>query len=76
MKRVAKPKTYLFVSAEKANKLVGVWHIARADKHTVCGRALPLAPSTFVGRSARARMTEPICKSCDRMKDAEPVRLA
>lgn len=77
MRRAAKPKAYLFVARERRNGLPDVWHIARADKHTVCGRALPLSSSMFKERApAPATKDESLCRNCDRMKDAESVRLA
>jgi hypothetical protein len=45
------------------------FHIARADGHTVCGRALAPGAARETTRPAR------VCLECDRMKDAASVTL-
>jgi hypothetical protein len=51
----------------------GLWHIERADGHTVCG----LLVEPIVVREHRpANASVRRCKTCDRMKDASSVILA
>jgi len=53
----------------------GVWHAARTDDHTVCG--LPFnAAVTIVGWATAATWakTPNVCRSCERMKDADTVQ--
>lgn len=50
------------------------WHIARTDKHTVCGKRI--YTTDWYGRDQTPTDGDTVCRECDRLKDDEPAMLA
>jgi hypothetical protein len=55
------------------NDLTSFWHVVRSDGRTVCGRPID---KNARRSSATSEFKRKLCKSCDRMKGAEGMRLA
>jgi len=54
-----------------------IWHVIRADGMTVCGRKISAGARRMLTTDrAKSKTRRKLCKSCDRMKGAEGMRLA
>lgn len=64
----------------------GPWHLVRDDKFTVCGKGPNSAPTKTATQQAANRTAEgvrgtalpidKVCANCERMADADTIRLA
>jgi len=65
-------KQYTFVILKP---LASLWHIVPRARptHTACGKRKPLVPPQ-VRLSSAATFFGVVCKSCDRMRDAETMQ--